>query len=459
MESLKRRVLVVEDDPSMQQLISSVLSEDGFRCETTATVTEAYQMVNEDNFDLLVLDRKLPDGDGVRLLRRLRSKEVLTPAIVVTAHPSVDTAAEALQSAAFDYLTKPFEPAQLLEKAQCAVADQMLIDENLFLWKTLKQKYGWSHVMSRNPPTQHTYIVAAKAAASFAPVLVEGETGTGKEYLARAVHYFSDRAEQAMVTVNCGGFPDELLENELFGHEKGAFTSANSAKPGLCEVADGGTLFLDEIGHMSSAMQIKLLRFVEDHSFARLGATKPVTVDVRIITASNQPLAEMVQSGQFREDLYYRLNVIPLKLRPLRQRPEDIEPFTKHFMQQFDFADTKWITSEGWQKLHEYDWPGNLRELRNVIQRAGVLTSGEAIKPKHLLLQGQATASDGAVENPSDESSPTSPLLSIEEMERQHIIAVLETCDGDRRAAAEILGVSPSTLYRRLNKYGIERDC
>lgn len=452
MPSKRKRALVVDDDPSMQDLVVSILAEGDFECQATDTATEAYRMVQEEEFDLLVIDRKLPDTDGVYLLRQIRARDIATPAIIITGHPSVETAAEALQWEAYDYLVKPFGVRELLEKAQRATSQQSLIDENVYLWETLEQKYNWRHVLSRNANVQQTYVVAAKAAGGNAPVLIQGETGTGKEYLARAIHYLGERAEQPMVTLNCGGFPDELLENELFGHEKGAFTSANTAKVGLCEIADGGTLFLDEITHMSAAMQVKLLRFVEDHSFMRLGGTKPITVDVRIIAASNQPVEDMVESGQFREDLYYRLNVIPLTLPPLRRRPEDIEVFTEHFMRQFDGEANKQVSQEGWEELHSHNWPGNLRELRNAVQRAVVLSVGDTIEPEHLFIETKLTRPENATSSGPDEERSSS-LLTLEEMERQHILAVLEACDGDREAAAEILGVSRATVGRRLKKY------
>ena len=444
MASKQMRALVVDDDPGMQNLVATILEKGGFDCQATDSATEAYQRVQEEEFDLLVIDRKLPDTDGVYLLRQMRAKDIMTPAIIITAHPSVDTAAEALRWEAYDYLVKPFDTDELLEKAQGAISQQRLVDENLYLWKALEKKYNWQHVLSRNAEVQQTYVMAAKAAQADAPVLIQGETGTGKEYLARAIHYLSKRADQAMVTLNCGGFPDELLENELFGHEKGAFTSASTAKVGLCEIADGGTLFLDEITHMSTAMQVKLLRFVEDHSFMRLGGTKPVTVDVRIIAASNQPIEEMVASGQFREDLYYRLNVIALTLPPLRERPEDIEVFTEHFMRQFsDKANTQ-ISQEVKEKLHSHNWPGNLRELRNAIQRALVLSVDGSIKPEHLFI---------GAELPGAREKSHPPLVTLEEIERQHILDVLEACGDDREAAAEILGISRATLDRRLRKY------
>ncbi len=452
MPSKRKRALVVDDDPGMQDLVVSILAEGDFECETTDTATEAYRKVEEQEFDLLVIDRKLPDTDGVYLLRQIRARNIMTPAIIITGHPSVATAAEALQWEAYDYLVKPFGVRELLEKAQRATSQQSIVDENLYLWETLAQKYNWRHVLSRNTDVQQTYVVAAKAAGGNAPVLIQGETGTGKEYLARAIHYLSARAEQAMVTLNCGGFPDELLENELFGHEKGAFTSANMAKVGLCEIADGGTLFLDEITHMSTAMQVKLLRFVEDRSFMRLGGTKPITVDVRIIAASNQPVEDMVASGQFREDLYYRLNVIPLTLPPLRQRPEDIKVFTEHFMRQFGSGVSKQISQEGWEELHSHTWPGNLRELRNAIQRAIVLSVGDTIEPEHLFIEPELRMPENATSSKPAEKRGSS-LLTLEEMERQHILAILEACDGDRETAAEILGVSRATVDRRLKKY------
>jgi len=450
--TVKRRcALVVDDDPGMQDLVVSILAEGDFECQATDTAAEAYRKVEQEKFDLLIIDRKLPDTDGTRLLQQIRRLGVVTPAIIITGHPSVETATDALQWEAYDYLVKPFGVRELLEKAQRAISEQELVDENLYLWETLEEKYNWRHVLSRNSEVQETYVIAAKAARGNAPVLIQGETGTGKEYLARAIHYLSDRADQAMVTLNCGGFPDELLENELFGHEKGAFTSANTAKVGLCEIADGGTLFLDEITHMSTAMQVKLLRFVEDHSFMRLGGTKPITVDVRIIAASNQPVKEMVESDQFREDLYYRLNVIPLILPPLRRRPEDIEVFVEHFMRQFD-GESKQISQEAWEKLHSYNWPGNLRELRNAVQRAVVLSVGDSIEPEHLLIERESTTPKNAADSaPADGES--SSLLTLEELERQHIGAVLEACDGDQEAAAEILGVSRATVGRRVRKY------
>ena len=386
MTASKWHALVVDDDPGVQQTIVAILDQGGFACQVADSGGAAYEALQDKTFDLLIIDRKLPDTDGVRLLGQIRSQGIKAPALVVTGHPSVSTAIKALQALACDYLTKPCAAEELLSKARRAVQGEVLVGENDYLWRSLATKYGWQHVMSRNRETQRAYVTAAKAAPTGAPVLIEGQTGTGKEYLARAIHYMSDRADKPLVTLNCGGFPDELLENELFGHEKGAYTSAHAAKAGLCELADGGTLFLDEIGHMSPAMQVKLLRFVEDHCFTRLGGVEPRTVDVRLIAASNQHLPEMVAAGGFREDLYYRLNVIPLVLPALCERPEDLEPFAEHFRVQFDVGGKKQLGPSAWAKLKAHTWPGNLRELRNVIQRAMVLADGNSIEAEDLRL-------------------------------------------------------------------------
>ncbi len=453
MSAKKWRALIVDDDPDVQRLVASVLGKGGFDCVPTDSATQALEALEEQSFDLLLIDRKLPDTDGVHLLRQLRAQGISTAAIIITAHPSVPTAVGALQSLAFDYLQKPFDTEELLAKAQRALASDRVVDENLYLWETLAATYGWRHVLSRSPQAQRAYIMAAQAAPSRAPVVIEGETGVGKEYLAHAIHYMSDRADRPFVPLNCGGFPDELLENELFGHEKGAFTSANAAKAGLCEIADGGTLFLDEISQMSPTMQIKLLRFVEDRTFTRLGGTEPRQVEVRIIAATNQPLPEMLESGRFREDLYYRLNVIPLHLPALRARPEDIKPFVAHFLAQFDVEGRKQIAEPAWDALKAYTWPGNLRELRNVIQRAVVLAVADTLEEKHLLLGAKVRAA-GSPSPSAVQPADSSALPSLEEVAKQHILTVLAACDGDKGAAAEILGISRSTLNRRLTEYG-----
>jgi len=463
MSATKHRALVVEDDPGTQQLISSILTKGDYCCHSTDSGAGAYNALEQEDFDLLLIDRKLPDTDGVRLLRQLRARDISAPAIIITAYPSVPSAVDALQLSAYDYLEKPFNTSELLQKANRALQALRLLDENAYLWHALADKYGWQHVMSRDPQTQHSYIVAAQAAGSTTPVLIEGETGTGKEYLARAIHYMSDRADHTFVAINCGGFPSELLESELFGHVRGAFTSAFSQKAGLCEVAHKGTLFLDEITEMSPAMQVKLLRFTEDHTFTRLGSTHPREVDVRIIAASNKPLTPVMEAGEFRQDLYYRLNVVPLYLPPLRERPEDVELFAQHFVAQSAPGGRKTISSQAWEKMKRYQWPGNLRELRNVIQRAVLLAVGDTLEDKHLLLEPTSGSLADYYFGPVTKTTVSGPapqreeeevaLLSLEDVEKRHIRGVYVACDGNKSRAAEILGISRSTLNRRLTQY------
>ncbi len=335
--------------------------------------------------DLLVLDRKLPDMDGVRLLKRLRERGLASPAIIITGYPSLDSAVEALGWQAVEYLVKPFEPGQLAEVAKQAVKSPWSLGMD-FLWEALRERYGFEHEFSRSPEVQKCYIAAARVANSDAPVLICGETGVGKEYLAKAIHLMSKRARKPFVPINCAAIPEPLLESELFGYEKGAFTSAASSKPGLVEVADGGTLFLDEIGDMAPALQAKLLRFLQDGSFRRLGGREELCVDVRIIAATNQDLERLVAEGKFRADLYYRLAVVPLYLPPLRQRPEDVEAFARYFARKYADADME-IAPDAMERLYEHDWPGNLRELDNVIRRAVLLRSGERIHAHDIYLK------------------------------------------------------------------------
>ena len=343
------------------------------------------------DFALLLIDFRLPDTPGLRLLQALRKQGWAAPAIMRAARPSLRGAIEALGREVADYLPKSLPVEALLERVRATLAGSWT--GNDYLWRSLEAKYHFSHVLSRNAPTRLVYTHAAKVARSRAPIVIAGESGTGKEFLARALHYLSGRAEQLFVTLNCGALPDELLESELFGHEKGAFTSAMGAKAGLCEVADGGDLFLDEIGDMSLPMQVKLLRFLNDGSFRRLGGTQEQQVDVRVLAATNQDLPRAVAEGRFREDLFWRLNVIPLYLPPLRERPEDLEPFSRHFLGRFarDINHPRLdLASDAVAALAAYPWPGNLRQLHNVLWRAALLSDSDRLTSEHLSFEALA---------------------------------------------------------------------
>jgi len=440
-------ILVVDDDPDMRENVARILGE--LDCELICAETgeEAREAAREHSLDLLILDRMLPDADGVELLGRLRGEGCAAPAIIITAHPSLDSAVDALGHSACDYLPKPFKPEDLLARVNHALGDRRYANGMDYLWAGLRNRYDFDHVMSSNPEVRRSYVAAARVAGSAAPVLIQGETGTGKDYLARAIHYMSERADKHFVAVNCGALPETLLTSELFGHEKGAFTSATQSKPGLCEVADGGTLFLDEIGEMSPDTQIKLLRFAQDYSFTRLGGLKTIEVDVRIIAATNQNLERAVADGRFREDLYYRLSVMPLHLPPLRDRPEDVADFARHFLVKHlrrHGRGPREISAAAAEILARQPWPGNLRQLDNVIQRGVLMAEGDTLEPEHLMLDRELMGGGEMRTLASGE------MRSLAEVEADHIAAVMRTVDGDRARAAKILGISAAVLTRKL---------
>jgi len=451
-------VLIVDDDPAMLQALEGVLAELDCRITTAADGASALEAARA-GAELLILDRMLPDADGVELLGLMRAQGVGAPAIIVTAQPTLATAIDALGHQAVHYLAKPFRPAELLERARAILAEGEAdpgADPD-YLWQALRERFGFEHVMSRSPVVRRAYAAAARVAGTRAPVLLEGETGTGKDWLARAIHYMSDRAERHFVAVNCGALPEQLLTSELFGHEKGAFTSATQAKKGLCEVADGGTLFLDEIGEMSLDNQVKLLHFTQDLSFTRLGGLQPIEVDVRIICATNQSLSAAVREGRFREDLYYRLAVMPLHLPPLRERPEDIEPFARFFLDKHARGHGRGqavISDQALAVLRAQRWPGNLRQLENAVQRGLLMAADNALRPEHLMLDLDAPTPAAAAAEPTERDLDAMPDLAT--VEAEHIRRVWAAAGGDRTRAARVLGISPRTLARRLDDLGID---
>ncbi len=471
------RVLVLEDEPSMQQLFSEILTPAGYEATVVSTIAEARAALQQHDFHLLILDRKLPDGDGVALLGRLRAEACTTPALIVTGFPSVQSAIEALGNYAADYICKPFAPDELLDKVQRIMQSSTEIFDNTYLWESFRTRFGFDNVLSRAPIVEGCYVAAAKVADSNVSVLIEGETGTGKEYLARAIHYMSKRSNKAFVPVNCGAIPETLLESELFGHEKGAFTSATSQKAGLCEMADGGTLLLDEISEMSMEMQVKLLRFLQDSQFIRLGGTKTIDVDARVIAATNADLRRAVKDGSFREDLFYRINVVPLYLPPLRERLDDILLFVHHFIKRHAAdgpADSYTLSMEAVLELQRYDWPGNLRELENVIRRALLIADTGVIEAAHLMIGDAAStpnylpalrshAPDPRLLPDDQPSSATLPdatgvLVGLEDVEKAHILKVLGAVSNNKTRAAEILGIARKTLRAKMDRYDIPED-
>jgi len=381
--SVSRRtptILLLAPDSSVHRTLSPLLERAGYTCASVATSAEVLKRARGRGFDLLLLDLPPSDVEALRLLQVLQQRPRPLPALVLAARPSLEGAIAALAYQASDYLPCTTTPEVLLAHLETALRGDSL--GNDYLCRRLEAQYHFSHVLTRNRRAREAYVLAARVASSRVPVVITGETGTGKEYLARTLHLLSDRAHQPFVPLNCGALPDELLESELFGHEKGAFTSAAAAQPGLCEIADGGTLFLDEIGEMSPAMQVKLLRFLNDGSFRRLGGTQERHVDARVLAATHDDLPHLVAEGRFREDLFWRLHVIALHLPPLRERPEDLEPFSRHFLARF----TRELGQRALELdpaavacLAEHSWPGNLRELYNVLWRAALLASGDSL--------------------------------------------------------------------------------
>ncbi len=437
------RVLVVEDDDALAEMISTALGESGYDVTVARSVAAAGAFLSSREFEVALLDLHLPDGSGAEVLRRLVDEGALTETIVLTGSRDVESAIQVMKLGASDYLVKPTPISELEIAVAQAKERHRLRSENEALRVRLGRHETHSAIVTEDPAFLEVIGSLAQVGPSDLPVLVQGESGTGKELVARAVHDSSVRKNGPFVAINCAAVPDNLLESELFGYERGAFTGAAVRKLGLFEVADRGTLFLDEIGDISAAVQAKLLRVLETKEFFRLGSTRAVRSDVRVVSATNKDLAELMGSGGFREDLYYRINGVTLRLPPLRDRPGDVLPLALHFMRIHGIK--RGLSPRSLAVLKAYRWPGNVRELQMVIRRAGVLATGDLIEPKDVPLQPAKTASL---------SGELPDGLSLGELEDRYIRHVLAQCKGHRARAAARLGISVKTLY---NKIGPER--
>jgi two-component system response regulator AtoC len=396
---------------------------------------------------VLLLDMKMPRVEGIQVLRALQEYAEAPQVIVMTGFQEVSTAVEAMKLGAYDYLTKPARIEELDVLIRKAAEKGRLIRQNVALRAQLDPGAPEGGIITVNPKMEDVLRVVDRVAPTDSSVLILGESGTGKELVARALHDRSARAAQAFVPIHCGALPREVLESELFGHEKGAFTGAVNAKPGLIELAEGGTLFLDEIGEMEPESQVKLLRVLESHSFFRVGGTRRRTVDMRLLAATNRDLAEAIKANTFRQDLYYRINTITVSLPPLRERREDIRLLAEHFLEQNSVYGRKRLSAAALQCLERYDWPGNVRELQHAIQRAVILSTGDEIPEEDL---------PADVRGGGTSAAPAGG--SLEDMERQHIIATLRQVGGHRAKAAALLGIDPKTLYRKILSYSISPD-
>ncbi len=452
-----RRILVVDDEESIRTSLATVLKSRGHSVGSFGDGASALAAAIDGDYDLLVVDLSLPQTSGLEILREVKAKKPDIPVIVITGFASPQSAVEAMKLGAYDYLTKPFDLDEVEMIVERALDRRRLIDENRYLREEIRSRFGFDNLIGENPQVQKAYVTAAQVAQTNATVLCLGETGTGKEFLARFIHYHSRRAEGPFVKVNCAALPETLLESELFGHEKGAFTNAIARRAGRFEIADGGTIFLDEIGDITPAMQAKLLRVLQEKQFERVGGEQTITSDVRVIAATNRNLQQAVRDKEFREDLYYRLNVITITLPPLRERPEDIPLFARHFMEKYaaEFGKpVKEITPDALAALSAYSWPGNIRELENCIERAVILTNDSIIDRRNLHLDGEPSLT---VRNtPSNEGGDD--LRPLSEVEKDHIKRVLDACEWNQSRAAAVLGIDRKTLRNKLKLYALDRS-
>jgi len=443
-------VLVVEDEELMRSILRRLLEESGYEVVTADSAESALVAFGENDISVTLTDIKMSGIDGIELLDRIKGIDADALVVIMTAYSSVDSAVAALRKGAYDYVTKPFVNDDLLQTIKNAIQQRELFRENRALRRELNRQYTFSEIVGKSDSLQKIFTLVQKVANTNANVLVQGESGTGKELIARAIHLNSDRSSQPFLAVNCGALPESVLESELFGHTKGAFTGAISDTKGLFRAASGGTLFLDEIGEMPLALQVKLLRALQEHEVTPVGSTAAVKFDARIIAATNKDLETEVKSNRFREDLFYRLNVIEVFVPSLRERPEDIPLLVKHFAAKCarnQHAADKSVSREAMSALAGYSWPGNVRELENAIERAFIL-SGAEIDLESLPAKIRENAGRTFPTRDSDGFRPT-----LEEMERRYLMEVLGSVGEDKSKAANILGIDLSTLYRKLKRY------
>jgi two-component system, NtrC family, response regulator AtoC len=446
------RVLVADDENNLRDLIVRELGRRGLEVQGVGDGEAALARLREDPYDVVVLDMKMPKKEGIEVLRELQEIPEHPQVIVMTGFQEVATAVEAMKLGAYDYLTKPTKIEELEVLVRKAAEKGQLLRDNLALRAHAPGAGPFGGIVTRSPKMHEVLRMVDRVAATESSVLVLGESGTGKELVARAIHERSTRAERPFVPIHCGALPREVLESELFGHEKGAFTGAVNAKPGLIELADGGTLLLDEIGDMEPDSQVKLLRVLETGTFFRVGGTRPRRVDIRLVAATNRDLAAAMKSGQFREDLFYRINTITLMLPPLRDRREDVGMLAQHFLDTNTTYGHKRLNTPALAALEAYTWPGNVRELLHVIERGVILCKGDEITPSDLPPEIAAGAASGGA---PVSVAAASGAPSLEAMERQHIVATLRQVNGHRGKAASLLGIDPKTLYRKILGYQI----
>lgn len=441
------RLLVVDDEQDLLELLVRRLKRKGFDVDSAGTAEDALELVKKNEYDIGVYDIRLPGMDGIELLKETKKVQPDIEVLILTGHGTIDTAIEAMKVGAFDYITKPYNLSELELTIGKAAENKALKEKNDSMKKIIAQHNGFN-IIGDSANFNEVLEMTRRIADSEVPVLIEGESGTGKELFAKALHYWSCRADEPFVPVNSGALPEHLLESELFGHARGAFTGASQDKKGLVEAAKGGTLFLDELGEMPLALQVKLLRFLETGEFRRVGDVRERHVSVRVVAATNRDMEKEVAEGRFREDLYYRLNVVKLTIPPLRERKGDLPALIEHFIGKTKDP-SKRLSSEAFAALEDYDFPGNVRELSHLIERGVLLSKGGMIRAEDLLLPHTGkTKAEAEVR--------LSPLCSLEEVEKVHIENALKQMNWNKTKAADVLGISVRNLYRKIDQYGLK---
>lgn len=453
-------ILIVEDKDSMLQMLKELFEQEGMNVLTARNGPDALKKIKDERIDLVLTDLKLPTSDGLSILKETKAIDPTIPVIVMTAYGSIETAVEAMKMGATDFITKPFNTDHLVLLVKRVLETKALQRENILLRE--ESSKGMPVIIGKSAPMVELMNKVQKVARTKTTVLILGESGTGKELIARSIHHLSDRSRYPFVAINCAAIPRELLEAELFGYEKGAFTGADTRKLGKFELADHGTIFLDEIADMEPRLQAKLLRILEDSLVERIGGVKPLKVDIRIIAASNKDLLEEVKKGNFREDLFFRLNVFPLNIPPLRERKEDIPLLCEYFIKRFSAelkTELKKISPEAMERLLSYNWKGNVRELENTIERAMILADGDTIRPEHLLLSSSLIEEERLLDRlPLDGSLADSVNAALRIVEAERIKRALKQTKGNKLKASEILKISYKTLLTKIKEYNLEED-
>ncbi|HYO12203.1 MAG TPA: sigma-54 dependent transcriptional regulator [Thermoanaerobaculia bacterium] len=454
-------ILVVDDEEVLQDVLTFLIRKEGHNVVSALSGEEGLRVLEREEVDLVLLDLMLPGMHGMDVLREIRRRDPDQVVIVITAFSSIESAVAAMREGAFHYIPKPFKNEEVLLTIRRGLEQRRLTSENRSLKEQLRQRFGFDNIIGKSKPMQQVYEMIRLAAPAKSNILILGESGTGKELVAKAIHHHSRRADGPFITVNSGSMPADLLESNLFGHVRGAFTGAVASKKGLFELANGGSIFFDEIGNIPLDTQSKLLRVIQEREFMRLGGVETIKVDVRIIAATNADLETAVQQGAFREDLFYRLNVITINLPPLRKRSEDVPLLSQHFLQQYAQENEKLlreISPQAMELLLDYHWPGNVRELENAIERAVVLSTSEVLDVDLLPASVRAPESHGAFLPPALPSNGVSFKDAVSQYERQIIIRALQAAGGVQKRAAELLQVKPTTLHEMMKRLNISSE-